>query len=207
MYEFEILSIPKTESFRSVQQLGLLAERSVPLSIQRRNGATIKTRQLKIPDAVFEQNTFMVGNNCMVSKLLLKAQMIDSGNLKIRISSLSNQAVELTIDFNIFNSFIEILKDSGQRQKLKSLSKEERADAVCKLLNLSEEKKASCVNRLKEDLQLFFDFQMFGEMQAIDDWITDENIENDLIFIEKKFQAVIEHRKQLPLFEILAKKK
>ena len=205
MYEFEIISIPKTEPFQANHKMWILAEPNSFLSIKRSDGVNSKTRKIEIPDSIFEGNTFIIGNNCVVSKLLVDAQENSSGNLKIRFTSFSDKEIELLYDFSTFNSLVELLKDGKQRRKLESLSKEKRADEISGLMKLNEEEKTKFLNRIREDLQVFFDLQNFGEFQKIDDWHEDENIENSLLYIEKKMKEVIVARQNLPLFEILRK--
>jgi len=105
----------------------------------------------------------------------------------------------------VFDSIVEILKDSKLRQTMKYLNKEERADEVARLMKLKDEEKTKFASRINEDLQIFFDLQRFGELQQVDDWNEDENMEHDLMFIENKMKEVITGRQQSPIEEILKK--
>ncbi|GHT58812.1 hypothetical protein AGMMS50239_04070 [Bacteroidia bacterium] len=205
MYTFEIISIPKTESFNTEQQLWVLAERNTILTVKRNNDKSNKTKRIAIPDSVFENNTFGIGNNRVVSKLLLNATKDNFDNLKIKITTFNDVEYIDTLDFSSFDSLVEILKDRQVVQKIKLQNKEERINEIAQLLRLKEEEKTKYSTQINEDLQIFFDFQKCGELQNIDDWNEDENIENSLNYIENKLKETIESREKQPLFEIVKK--
>lgn len=206
MCKFELLSTPKTESFDSEMLLWMLAEKDVLISINRIKNNILKTRKVKIPESVFENNTFVVGNNCIVSKLLLKSSKGDADNLNISITSLDDREVEISVNFNVFCSLVEILKDSTMRRKLGQLDKTGRINKIHELMDLDDEVKIKYANRISEDLQVFFDLRQTGELQRIEDWGEDEDIEKDLINIENKMKAVVVSREGLSLFEMEDKK-
>ena len=206
MYKFEIISTPRTESFNTEQQLWILTEKHTKLSVKRSDSDSCKTKKITIPDSVFENNTFIVGNNCVISKLLLNATKDSSDNLQIKITSFNDVEYTETLDFSTFSSLIEILKDKEILQKIKLQNKEERINEIALLLKLNEEEKAKYTNPINEDLQIFFDFQKYGELQNIEDWNEDENVENSLNYIENKLRGTIESREKQPLFEIIQKR-
>ena len=204
---FKVLSIPESATFASEQQLWFLVEPENPTLSIKRNA---KTRKMLIPYSVIENSIFEIGNNCKVAKLLLFAKKNDDDNLNVFINSIENKNVinELVFDFNTIYSFIEILKDIRLVEKIKSLDKDKRADQIAVLLKLSEEEKTKHAIQINENLKVFFDLQEFGElqMQVIEDWEEDKNIEKDLTFVESKIRDIVNIRENMPLFEIINKK-
>jgi len=209
MNRFEIVSFPESALFDTEQELYILAERNTLLTIKR----NLRTRKLRIGDAVFKNNSFTIGNNCVVCKLLLSANKDERNNLEIRISNVANEKdiVNEYLDFNTVQSLVEILKDSVELQKIEALDKEKRADKIAELLKLSESVKTKYADQLNEDLKCFFDLRKFGELQSeeIEKWNEDENIENELYYIENelyymenKIKGIIKQRESLPLHEI-----
>ena len=206
MYNFEIVSIKNAESFDSGQKLWLLVETNVSLSVKRCSHDSSMIRRKTIPATLFENNTFIIGNNCRVSKLLLDATKDNTDNLIISISSFDDKTVDLVFDFNTYASVVEILKSKKLKSELGLMEKNERINKIHVLMKLDEAAKLKYSDRIREDLQVFFNLQQSGELQTIDDWPEDESIENELNYIENRLKAVIESREALPLFKIEEKR-
>lgn len=188
---FNILTVSEAISFESEQSFWVLVEKNNPfLSIRRDTDNISKTRKLSIPDSVFENNTFLIGNNCEVCKCFIIAKKDNSNNLEIKFDNECNTY----IDFNTIESLIEILKDKKQLLRIKQVDEAERAAEVFSILHVEEEEKTKYKNQINEDLKVFFAFQRCGELQEFESWAEGRDIEYDLKYIEAKLREVIDKR-------------
>ena len=206
MLTFQITSIPELKSFDEEQRLWILAEKGTKFFVEREDdGKRTKIREFEVLDNFFENDTtFTIKNNIKVSKLFLSAT-VNSGDLEITITSpFSDYKQTETLRFNLYDSFCEMLKDIAEIEKLKPMNSEERINEIAaRLYNFSDKEKIKYSNRINENLQIFFDFQTFGELQNIDNWVENDNIEDNLNHIENKLKELIERREKQSLYEIL----
>jgi len=202
---FQITSISGLEPFETEQKVWILAEKGTMLTVERSENSTRpKKREFEIPDKLFENNTFSIRDSCNVGKFFLSATATkgSSNNLEIKITSFDNTEYSDFLNFNEPDSIVEILQDSNALEKIKEDGKRE----IARLLKFdkkgfSDEEKTKYSNQIYENLNVFLNFQKFGELQNIDDWEEDKNIKNSLDYIEKKLKEIVNTDKY-PLFEI-----
>ena len=196
MYTFKITSISTLEPFETEQQVWILAEKGTRLTVERMNSTRTKKREFEIPDELFENNTYRIGN-CEVSKFLLSATKEEVNNLRITINSISNKEHIEPLNFSEPDSIVEILQDKETFERIIQMDKQEEImSEIARLLKFDKKKfkdgdETTYSNQIYVILQTIFDYQKDKlNFRNFDGWTENKNVIEELKYIKEQLEKV-----------------
>jgi len=210
---FQITSILGLEPFETEQQVWILAEKSTMLIVERKDNTITKKREFEIPNKLFENDTFHIGNSCMVGKFFLSATKDSSDNLEIKITSpFNNEEHSKLLEFDKYDHLVELLKDNAvlgeiklkydsieklshnkelnelekreEIEKVKRVIKREISDRLFNFSSFSSDEQTKYLNRIYVGLEKMFHLQDKLNITEFENLIDTDN-EYGLNYIEK----------------------